>query len=63
MDTKLLTVDEVADRLKVSRFTVYRWIKKGVLQAIKIDGVVRVEEVAYEKLLAKGRIHSEDVET
>lgn len=59
MVTKLLTVEEVADRLRVSRFTVYRWIKKGILEAIKIDGAVRVEEEAYEKLLAKGRIHSD----
>lgn len=55
----MLTVDEVATRLKVSKFTVYRWIKKGILQAIRIDGVLRIEEKAYEDLLIKGRTPSD----
>jgi excisionase family DNA binding protein len=32
----LLTVDDVAELLGVSRRTVYRWIKKGVLPAIQL---------------------------
>ncbi len=31
-----LTIDEVAERLKVSRRTVYRWIERGELPAYKL---------------------------
>ena len=37
-----LTPLEVAQILKVSRITVYRWIKSGDLKAKKIGGVVRI---------------------
>jgi len=50
---KLLTVKHVADRLKVSRYTVYRWISKGKLNAIRIDGILRIEEEAFNELLRK----------
>lgn len=33
---ELLTVQEVADRLRVNEATVRRWIKNGALQAIKL---------------------------
>jgi len=51
----MLTVKEIADRLKVSRFTVYRWIKQGRLKAIRIDGILRIEEEAYNQLIEKGK--------
>ena len=34
---KLLTIPEVAKRLKISRRTVYRYIEKGQLKTIKIS--------------------------
>ena len=34
---KLLTIPEVAKRLKISRRTVYRYIEKGQLKAVKIS--------------------------
>lgn len=33
---ELLTVQEVAERLRVNEATVRRWIKNGALQAIKL---------------------------
>ena len=50
---KLLTVKDVADSLKVSRYTVYRWISKGKLKAIRIGGILRIEEEAFNELLRK----------
>ena len=50
---KLLTVKDVADRLNVSTYTVYRWINKGKLKAIRIDGILRIEEEAFNELLGK----------
>jgi excisionase family DNA binding protein len=37
-----LSVQEVADRLGVSVFTVRRYIRAGKLRAIKLDGVYRL---------------------
>ena len=50
---KLYTVNEVASILKVARRTVYRWIDKDVLEAIKIEGVWRVTEESVSKLLTR----------
>jgi len=36
----MLTVKEVAERLRVSRFTVYRWIKDGRLKTIRSGGIL-----------------------
>jgi excisionase family DNA binding protein len=37
-----LTVQEVADRLGVSVFTIRRYIRAGKLRAIKLDGAYRL---------------------
>jgi excisionase family DNA binding protein len=39
---RLLTVAEVAEELRVTRGTAYRWIRTGSLPAIRIGGTVRV---------------------
>jgi excisionase family DNA binding protein len=47
----MLTVEEVANRLKVTPRTVYRWIDEGKLKSLKIQGVVRITEEEYEKFI------------
>lgn len=49
------TVEEVADRLKVSHMTVYRWIKAGQLGAYKIGGEFRITERDIEHYLKARR--------
>jgi len=39
-----LTPISVAKMLKVSRLTVYRWIKEKKLRAVKVGGLVRIRE-------------------
>jgi len=51
---KVYTPDEVAKILKVTRRTIYRWIKSKVLEAIKIDGVYRIPEDSINKVLRGG---------
>jgi excisionase family DNA binding protein len=43
-EIKMLTVKEIAEKLKVDRMTVYRWIREGKLKATKICGIVRITE-------------------
>ncbi len=45
--SELFTVKEIAQRLKVTEQCVYEWIYKGKLKALKIAGVVRIEEAEY----------------
>ena len=49
----MLTVNEVAERLNVTRNTVVNWIASGVLPAHKIVGVVRVDSDALADLLRR----------
>ena len=44
VDERYTTLPEVAEQLKVSRQTVYRWIKGGELRAIKFANEYRISE-------------------
>lgn len=43
---KLLTIAEVAEMLRVSRMTVWRWIRSGRLQAYRVGKQYRIPEEA-----------------
>jgi len=43
---QLLTVREVADRLRVSRATVYRLVQAGALPALRVSNSIRILETA-----------------
>lgn len=50
-----LTVQEVADYLKVSRTTVWRWCNQGLLPAFKIGRGWRVRRGELEKVMTQKR--------
>ena len=56
----MLKVNEVAERLRVKPLTVYRWIKSGKLVAIKIDGILRIEDEAYARFIGKGKVNEKE---
>lgn len=49
----MLTVEEVAERLKVTPRTIYRWIDEDKLKALKIEGIVRIKEEDYQEFINK----------
>ena len=52
MKTVLLTIPEVARRLSVSRWTIYRYINKGIIKPIRLpDGKVRMPEAELQRFL------------
>jgi excisionase family DNA binding protein len=55
VDERYLTLPEVAERLKVSRRTVYRWIKDGDLVAYKFANEYRITESALIEFLEARR--------
>ena len=56
MNTRLLRVGEAAEVLNVSRWTIYRWIEEGRLEATKIGkGSLRVFEKSVQRLVETNR--------
>jgi excisionase family DNA binding protein len=55
VDERYLTLPEVAERLKVSRRTVYRWIKDEDLNAYKFANEYRITESDLKDFLARRR--------
>lgn len=51
----LLTVPEVAARLRINRATVVRWIKDGTLPAVRVGRDYRVEEPVLVALIDRSR--------
>lgn len=49
--TRLLTLDEVADQLSVSRSTVSRFIRSGKLRSIQLGGNRRIAEEDLQEFL------------
>jgi excisionase family DNA binding protein len=50
---RLLTVNEVADLLRVSRMTVYRLIKEGQMKALRVGRSYRLREDDVDEYLSK----------
>ena len=57
-DTLSYTPEEVAQILKITRFTVYEMIKRGDLQAYRIGRKVRVEAPDLDNFIRKGKAGS-----
>jgi excisionase family DNA binding protein len=55
MDAHLMTVNEVAERVRVNPRTVRRWIDAGKLRAAKVMGGVRVEARELDNLVKEAR--------
>lgn len=51
---KLLTVNEVANILRVSNMTVYRLVKSGQIPAIRVGKNYRIKESDVNEYLTKG---------
>ena len=47
---KLLTIDEVAKLLSVSKMTLYRWDQNGILKKVEIGGKRRYRKSDIERL-------------
>lgn len=53
MSKELLTVEEVAQALRVSRLTIYRMLSKGQIQAVKVGNQWRFRTEAIDNLLTE----------
>lgn len=53
-EIKVYTLDEVAEILKVSRRTLYNYIKAGTLHAVKMGKYWRVSEESLQAFVSNG---------
>lgn len=53
-EVKIYTLDEVADILKISKRTLYTYIKEGKLHAVKIGKAWRVSEENLQSFITTG---------
>ncbi|MGO1181718.1 MAG: helix-turn-helix domain-containing protein [Micrococcaceae bacterium] len=53
-EAKFMTVNEVAEMMRVSRMTVYRMIHAGELPAVRFGRSYRVPENAVQEILSTG---------
>lgn len=59
MGKELLRPDEAAFLLNVSRWTIYRWVKEGKLEATKIGrGSLRVFNKSVEQLVHEMKVNT-----
>ena len=55
MNEKLLTPEQVAERLQVTERTVYGWLRRGTLPALKLGRLWRVRPEDLEAFLENAR--------
>ena len=55
VNDEIMTVQEVADYLRISRTTVWRWCNEGRLPAFRIGREWRIKRDALEKTIAQSR--------
>jgi excisionase family DNA binding protein len=55
VDERYMTVPQLAERLGVSRHTVYRWIREKHLSAHKLGHEMRITESALKEFLEERR--------
>ena len=53
-DIKVFTLDEVADILKVTKRTLYNYVKAGKLPAVKLGKYWRVSEESLQAFISTG---------
>ncbi|MGE0643560.1 MAG: helix-turn-helix domain-containing protein [Nitrospira sp.] len=62
MEPILLRIQETAKLLRVSKWTIYRWVDEGRLRGTKIGrGSLRVFRASVEELIEKTRIEGPEV--
>ncbi len=51
---KLISPQAFADRLSISRWTVYAWIQTGQIKSVKLGRLVRIPESEVDRIVQEG---------
>ena len=50
---KLFTIQETAEYFSVSKATIFKWLREGLLKSTKIGGSTRITETAINEFVQK----------
>ena len=53
-ESRLLTPQQFADRLSISRWTVYAWIAEGRIKSVKLGRLVRIPDSEVSRIIQEG---------
>ena len=53
-EIRFLTPKQFADRLSLSRWTIYAWISEGRIKSVKLGRLVRIPESEVERMVQGG---------
>ena len=53
-DSRLLSPKQFAERLSLSRWTVYGWISEGRIKSVKIGRLVRIPQSEVDRIVQEG---------
>lgn len=56
MNDQFYTLHEVADLLKVTYLTVFRWIKSGKLPAYKFGKQYRIDRITLDEFISNSKV-------
>jgi excisionase family DNA binding protein len=56
INQEFFTVEELALKLRVSNMTIYRYIKAGKIQALKIGKEFRIEKEEFDRFLTNAKV-------
>jgi excisionase family DNA binding protein len=47
-------VNEVAEALRLNKYTIYKYIKEGKIKAVKLNRTWRIPDMEFERVLREG---------
>lgn len=50
-------VEELAEKLRVNKMTIYRWIKAGKLEVFKTGKEFRIAKTEFDKFMLKNKVN------
>ena len=53
-ESRLLAPQQFADRLSISRWTVYAWIAEGRIKSVKLGRLVRIPDSEVSRIVQEG---------
>ena len=53
-ENRFLTPQQFADRLSISRWTVYAWIAEGRIKSVKLGRLVRIPDSEVSRIVQEG---------
>lgn len=58
MEKEFFTIEETANKLSVSVWTIRRWIRERKIDYVKIEGSIRIPAIAIERKISESFVKS-----